>query len=171
MCILFLSTGRIPSSVFTSDEYRSWLTRAPSTTAIYDRIRRGPGGQSGAATPVRGKAGGIRFTYSADNLTDRSRDVSELTVDKILIQIVDKILIQIVDKILIQIVDKILIQIVDKILIQIVDKILIQIVDKILIQIVDKILIQIVDKILIQIVDKILIQIVDKILIQIVDID
>lgn len=33
--------GRLPSSpsVFTSDEYRAWLSRAPSTSALYETLR------------------------------------------------------------------------------------------------------------------------------------
>ncbi|XP_023942294.1 rho GTPase-activating protein 100F isoform X1 [Bicyclus anynana] len=35
------SRGRLPSSpsVFTSDEYRAWLSRAPSTSALYESLR------------------------------------------------------------------------------------------------------------------------------------
>ncbi|XP_072940978.1 rho GTPase-activating protein 100F [Epargyreus clarus] len=35
------SRGRLPSSpsVFTSDEYRAWLSRAPSTSALYETLR------------------------------------------------------------------------------------------------------------------------------------
>ncbi|XP_017893105.1 rho GTPase-activating protein 100F isoform X4 [Ceratina calcarata] len=49
--------GRIPSSpsVFTSDEYRAWLSRTPSTSALYDQIR---------ATTTRPP----RYTYSAENI-------------------------------------------------------------------------------------------------------
>ncbi|XP_046145306.1 rho GTPase-activating protein 100F isoform X2 [Osmia bicornis bicornis] len=49
--------GRIPSSpsVFTSDEYRAWLSRTPSTSALYEQIR---------ATTARPP----RYTYSAENI-------------------------------------------------------------------------------------------------------
>ncbi|XP_031370864.1 rho GTPase-activating protein 100F [Apis dorsata] len=49
--------GRIPSSpsVFTSDEYRAWLSRTPSTSALYEQIR---------ATTTRPP----RYTYSAENI-------------------------------------------------------------------------------------------------------
>ncbi|XP_053989147.1 rho GTPase-activating protein 100F isoform X1 [Hylaeus anthracinus] len=49
--------GRIPSSpsVFTSDEYRAWLSRTPSTSALYEQIR---------ATTSRPP----RYTYSAENI-------------------------------------------------------------------------------------------------------
>ncbi|XP_068985873.1 rho GTPase-activating protein 100F isoform X5 [Bombus flavifrons] len=51
------SSGRIPSSpsVFTSDEYRAWLSRTPSTSALYEQIR---------ATTTRPP----RYTYSAENI-------------------------------------------------------------------------------------------------------
>ncbi|XP_031776723.1 rho GTPase-activating protein 100F isoform X6 [Nasonia vitripennis] len=51
------STGRIPSSpsVFTSDEYRAWLSRTPSTSALYEQIR------STSNRPPR-------YTYSAENI-------------------------------------------------------------------------------------------------------
>ncbi|XP_046387031.1 rho GTPase-activating protein 100F [Ischnura elegans] len=111
--------GRLPSSpsVFTADEYRAWLQRTPSTSAIYERIRqsrtqaaaltqRQPPHRPGSATPgstssssmlqglhhslhggassALGHHGGPpppphhrtlpRFTYSAENLLDRSRE-------------------------------------------------------------------------------------------------
>ncbi|XP_071444908.1 rho GTPase-activating protein 100F [Hetaerina americana] len=114
--------GRLPSSpsVFTADEYRAWLQRTPSTSAIYERIRQsrsqaaaltqrqqqGPHHRPGSATPGStssssmlqglhhplhggassslGHHGGPpppphhrtlpRFTYSAENLLDRSRE-------------------------------------------------------------------------------------------------
>ncbi|KAL7302156.1 hypothetical protein TKK_0005379 [Trichogramma kaykai] len=49
--------GRIPSStsVFTSDEYKAWLSRTPSTSALYDQIR------STSSRPPR-------YTYSAENI-------------------------------------------------------------------------------------------------------
>ncbi|XP_063873665.1 rho GTPase-activating protein 100F-like isoform X6 [Scylla paramamosain] len=61
--------ARLPSSpsIFTSDEYRAWMSRAPSTSAIYERIRQ-------SHETLRSQRGGLRFTYSADNLTDKSRD-------------------------------------------------------------------------------------------------
>ncbi|XP_076371423.1 rho GTPase-activating protein 100F-like isoform X1 [Tachypleus tridentatus] len=34
---------RPPPSIFTAGEYRDWLSRAPSTSAIYERVRRGRG--------------------------------------------------------------------------------------------------------------------------------
>jgi hypothetical protein len=72
---LYGSIGRIPSSpsVFTADEYRAWLQRTPSTSAIYERIRTSRDILQSQAAP--------RFTYSAENLLDRSREVSEFQVE------------------------------------------------------------------------------------------
>ncbi|KAJ8688021.1 hypothetical protein QAD02_023816, partial [Eretmocerus hayati] len=49
--------GRIPSSpnIFTSDEYRAWLSRTPSTSALYEQFR-----PSSHRPP--------RYTYSAENI-------------------------------------------------------------------------------------------------------
>ncbi|PNF17707.1 Rho GTPase-activating protein 100F, partial [Cryptotermes secundus] len=60
--------GRIPSSpsVFTADEYRAWLQRTPSTSAIYERIR--------TSRDILQSQAARRFTYSAENLLDRSRE-------------------------------------------------------------------------------------------------
>ncbi|RZF36635.1 hypothetical protein LSTR_LSTR007338, partial [Laodelphax striatellus] len=68
--------GRIPSSpsVFTADEYRAWLSRAPSTSAIYDRIRAASNASS--AGTIKGQRA-QRFTFSAENLPERTRQ-SEL---------------------------------------------------------------------------------------------
>lgn len=68
---LYKLLGRIPSSpsVFTADEYRAWLSRAPSTSAIYDRIR------SGKESMIRGQRAAQRFTFSAENLPERTRQV------------------------------------------------------------------------------------------------
>lgn len=61
--------GRIPSSpsttgVFTSDEYRAWLSRTPSTSALYEQIR---------ATTSRPP----RYTYSAENIHAAVNQVSD----------------------------------------------------------------------------------------------
>jgi hypothetical protein len=53
------------TGVFSSDEYRQWLSRAPSTSAIYERLR-----QSREALEAQR---GVRFTYSAENLADKTR--------------------------------------------------------------------------------------------------
>lgn len=54
-------TGRLPSSpsVFTSDEYRAWLSRAPSTSALYETLR--------PRLPTH---------YSAENIHDALKNVS-----------------------------------------------------------------------------------------------
>ncbi|XP_044579356.1 rho GTPase-activating protein 100F isoform X2 [Cotesia glomerata] len=59
--------GRIPSSpsVFTSDEYRAWLSRTPSTSALYEQIR---------ATTSRPP----RYTYSAENIHAAVNQKTEL---------------------------------------------------------------------------------------------
>ncbi|XP_076053932.1 rho GTPase activating protein at 100F isoform X3 [Oratosquilla oratoria] len=69
--------ARLPSSpsVFTSDEYRAWLTRAPSTSAIYERIRQ-------SHENLRSQRG-MRFTYSAENLPDKTRDEAPYYVQKL----------------------------------------------------------------------------------------
>ncbi|KAG8185701.1 hypothetical protein JTE90_003240 [Oedothorax gibbosus] len=51
--------------VFTSNEYRAWMSRAPSTSAIYERLRRG---QQQQRTPGLG-----RVAYSAESLLDTVR--------------------------------------------------------------------------------------------------
>ncbi|KAG8287445.1 activation of GTPase activity protein, partial [Homalodisca vitripennis] len=53
------------------DEYRAWLSRAPSTSAIYERIRAGRDGM------LRQQKAAQRFTFSAENLPERTRQ-SEL---------------------------------------------------------------------------------------------
>lgn len=53
-------------SVFTADEYRAWMSRAPSTSAIYDRVR-------GACDPSLKQQKMQRFTFSAENLPERTR--------------------------------------------------------------------------------------------------
>lgn len=39
--LFYFALGRLPTSpsVFTSDEYRAWLSRAPSTSALYETLR------------------------------------------------------------------------------------------------------------------------------------
>ncbi|XP_052120134.1 rho GTPase-activating protein 100F isoform X1 [Frankliniella occidentalis] len=63
--------GRLPSSpsVFTADEYRAWLQRTPSTSAIYERIR---ANRDAALAHQRAS----RLTFSAENLNllDRARE-------------------------------------------------------------------------------------------------
>lgn len=61
---------RIPSlpNVFTSDEYRAWLSRTPSTSAIYEQIR--------ASRDVLNQQRAARFTFSAENIHDALKQVS-----------------------------------------------------------------------------------------------
>ncbi|KAH1000451.1 hypothetical protein HUJ04_000357 [Dendroctonus ponderosae] len=61
--------GRIPSSpsVFSSDEYRQWLSRTPSTSAIYEQIR--------ASRDVLNQQRAARFTYSAENIHDALKNM------------------------------------------------------------------------------------------------
>uniref|UniRef100_A0A8D9BH80 Rho GTPase-activating protein 100F n=1 Tax=Cacopsylla melanoneura TaxID=428564 RepID=A0A8D9BH80_9HEMI len=68
--------GRLTSSpsVFTADEYRAWMSRTPSSSAIFDRIR-GSTSTSAASSIIRQK--GQRFTFSAENIPERTRQ-SEL---------------------------------------------------------------------------------------------
>ncbi|XP_042866805.1 rho GTPase-activating protein 100F-like isoform X6 [Penaeus japonicus] len=70
--------ARLPSSpsIFTSDEYRAWLSRAPSTSAIYERIRK-------SHERLRTQRGGMRFTYSAENLTEKTRDEAPFYVQRL----------------------------------------------------------------------------------------
>lgn len=66
---MFRLQGRIPSSpsVFTSDEYRAWLSRTPSTSAIYEQIR--------ASRDVLNQQRAARFTYSAENIHAALKEV------------------------------------------------------------------------------------------------
>lgn len=54
--------------MFTSDEYRQWLSRTPSTSAIYEQIR--------ASRDVLNQQRAARFTYSAENIHAALKDVS-----------------------------------------------------------------------------------------------
>lgn len=65
-----MGTGRLVSSpsVFTADEYRTWLSRAPSSSAIYSAAR---------GAPLLGQKA-QRFTFSAENLPQRARQVSHV---------------------------------------------------------------------------------------------
>lgn len=59
------------TSVFTSDEYRAWLSRTPSTSAIYDKLK-----YNRDNSLLRQKN---RFTYSAENLPERTRQVMKMS--------------------------------------------------------------------------------------------
>lgn len=69
-CIL--DSGRLVSSpsVFTSDEYRAWLTRAPSSSAIYQSstLRGGPS--------LLAQRASQRLAFSSENLPQRTRQVN-----------------------------------------------------------------------------------------------
>lgn len=83
-CFFFLfishNEGRIPSSstIFTSDEYRQWLSRTPSTSAIYEQIR--------ASRDVLNQQRAARFTYSAENIHAALKDVSVISFRMIIIR-------------------------------------------------------------------------------------
>ena len=67
--ILYFNAGILrPTSNFTSDEYRAWLSRTPSTSAIYDQLK-----SNRDNTLLRQKS---RFTFSAENLPERTRQVT-----------------------------------------------------------------------------------------------
>ncbi|XP_068247813.1 rho GTPase-activating protein 100F isoform X2 [Palaemon carinicauda] len=70
--------ARLPASpsIFTSDEYRAWLSRAPSTSAIYERIRK-------SHETLRSQRGGLRFTFSAENLTEKTREEAPYYVQRL----------------------------------------------------------------------------------------
>ncbi|XP_045473768.1 rho GTPase-activating protein 100F isoform X3 [Harmonia axyridis] len=53
--------------IFTSDEYRQWLSRTPSTSAIYEQIR--------ASRDVLNQQRAARFTYSAENIHDALKNI------------------------------------------------------------------------------------------------
>ena len=54
-------------SVFTAAEYKAWMQRAPSTSAIYERLR-----QSREALEAQRAA---KLTFSAENITDKTKQV------------------------------------------------------------------------------------------------
>lgn len=58
---------RMTSPIFTSAEYSAWLTRAPSTSAIYDRTRRGQGIRPNLP----------RSAHSAESLLDKLKQEEE----------------------------------------------------------------------------------------------
>ncbi|XP_065214984.1 rho GTPase-activating protein 100F isoform X2 [Planococcus citri] len=62
------------TNVFTADEYRAWLSRTPSTSAIYDRLK-----SNRDSSLLRQKG---RFTFSAENLPERTRQSELLSYSK-----------------------------------------------------------------------------------------
>jgi hypothetical protein len=56
---------------FTSAEYKAWMQRAPSTSAIYERLRQGRQQQQTSASDSERRTG--KLTFSAENLVDKSK--------------------------------------------------------------------------------------------------
>lgn len=55
-------------SIFTSDEYRAWLRRAPSSSAIYEQMRN--------SRDILNQQRAHRFSCSAENIHDALKNVS-----------------------------------------------------------------------------------------------
>ncbi len=53
---------------FTAAEYKAWMQRAPSTSAIYERLR-----QSREAIEAHRAA---KLTFSAENLVEKAKQVT-----------------------------------------------------------------------------------------------
>ena len=68
---LFHGMGRMPNApgqaIFTAAEYKAWMQRAPSTSAIYERLRQGR--EAIEAHRV------AKLTYSAENLVEKTKQV------------------------------------------------------------------------------------------------
>ncbi|CAH0556139.1 unnamed protein product [Brassicogethes aeneus] len=62
-----LSAPEMPSIRRDRDEYRQWLSRTPSTSAIYEQIR--------ASRDVLNQQRAARFTYSAENIHDALKNI------------------------------------------------------------------------------------------------
>lgn len=56
------------TSIFTSDEYRAWLRRAPSSSAIYEQMR--------TSRDILNQQRAHRFSCSAENIHDALKNVS-----------------------------------------------------------------------------------------------
>jgi len=59
--------GSGPTGNFTSAEYKAWMQRAPSTSAIYERLRQGR-----EAIEAHRAA---KLTFSAENLVEKAKQV------------------------------------------------------------------------------------------------
>lgn len=61
--------GKFPTnpSIFTSDEYRAWLRRAPSSSAICEQMR--------ASRDILNQQRAHRFSCSAENIHDALKNV------------------------------------------------------------------------------------------------
>lgn len=57
-----------------ADEYRQWLSRTPSTSAIYEQIR--------ASRDVLNQQRAARFTYSAENIHDALKNVNFIYINQ-----------------------------------------------------------------------------------------
>lgn len=57
-------------SIFTSDEYRAWLRRAPSSSAICEQMR--------ASRDILNQQRAHRFSCSAENIHDVLKNVKSL---------------------------------------------------------------------------------------------
>ncbi|XP_076347062.1 rho GTPase-activating protein 100F-like isoform X2 [Tachypleus tridentatus] len=66
-------------NVFTAAEYRAWLSRAPSTSAIYERVRRGRGMTQLQPLP--------RIAHSAESLLDTLRQEQQAGLHSSQVQI------------------------------------------------------------------------------------
>lgn len=56
-------------SIFTSDEYRAWMRRAPSSSAIYEQMR--------TSRDILNQQRAHRFSCSAENIHDALKNVSD----------------------------------------------------------------------------------------------
>lgn len=61
-------------SIFTSDEYRAWLRRAPSSSAIYEQMR--------TSRDILNQQRAHRFSCSAENIHDALKNVRTKTKQK-----------------------------------------------------------------------------------------
>lgn len=76
--------GAPSPSIFTSDEYRAWLRRAPSSSAIYEQMR--------TSRDILNQQRAHRFSCSAENIHDALKNVSILPRPTILIENLVKII-------------------------------------------------------------------------------
>lgn len=60
-------------SIFTSDEYRAWLRRAPSSSAICEQMR--------ASRDILNQQRAHRFSCSAENIHDALKNVSSSKIE------------------------------------------------------------------------------------------
>lgn len=60
-------------SIFTSDEYRAWLRRAPSSSAIYEQMR--------TSRDILNQQRAHRFSCSAENIHDALKNVRGISTN------------------------------------------------------------------------------------------